>query len=61
MQRPQRYKNADALQPFSTFHIDQQSLIRGVLQVMERIKLVKKFMINFSNLASKCCNSLALR
>ncbi len=29
MQRPQRYKNADALQPFSTFHINQQSIMGG--------------------------------
>jgi hypothetical protein len=47
MQWSQRYKNADALQPLSTFHINQQSPIGGLLQVMERIKPVKKFMINF--------------
>ena len=43
MQRPQRYKNADALQPFSTFHIDHKSLLGGILRVMERLKPVKKF------------------
>tara|TARA_Y100001968_G_scaffold246329_1_gene230543 strand:- start:220 stop:363 length:144 start_codon:yes stop_codon:yes gene_type:complete len=47
MQWSQRYKNADALQPFSTFHINQQSLMGGILQVMVRIKPARKFVINF--------------
>jgi hypothetical protein len=47
MQWPQGYKNAYALQPFSTFHINHQPLIGGILQVMARIIPARKFVINF--------------